>query len=152
MPLDFPNSPTNGQIFTSGIKKWTYSTAEQSWLAKNVIGDNYLTSATFTGTNQSLAANGWQKLPGGLIIQWGSTANNVGNNNNSYNVSFPTSFSSVYSVVIGTYTSDGNSAGVGAQTMAQLVSWTNSGFTWFADELESAGTKSIGIHWVAIGT
>ena len=35
MPLDFPNSPTNGQIFTSGIKKWQYSTAEGSWLASN---------------------------------------------------------------------------------------------------------------------
>jgi hypothetical protein len=35
MPLDFPNSPTNGQIFTSGIKKWQWSTAEGSWQASN---------------------------------------------------------------------------------------------------------------------
>ena len=27
--------------------------------------------AQFTGTNQSLSQNGYQKLPGGLIIQWG---------------------------------------------------------------------------------
>ena len=26
----------------------------------------------FTGTNQSLNASGYQKLPGGLIIQWGN--------------------------------------------------------------------------------
>ncbi len=38
MPLDFPNTPTDGQIFTSGIKKWQYSTAEGSWLAKNSQG------------------------------------------------------------------------------------------------------------------
>lgn len=29
--------------------------------------------SAFVGTNQSLAANGYQKLPGGLIIQWGKT-------------------------------------------------------------------------------
>ena len=29
--------------------------------------------ASFTGTNQSLLQNGYQKLPGGLIIQWGKS-------------------------------------------------------------------------------
>lgn len=29
-------------------------------------------AAAFQGGNQSLAANGYQKLPGGLILQWGS--------------------------------------------------------------------------------
>lgn len=24
MPLDFPDSPTNGQTFTSGVRTWTY--------------------------------------------------------------------------------------------------------------------------------
>ena len=73
MPLDFPNSPTNGQIFTSGIKKWQWSTAEGSWLASNyapspenvngivkcngsgnfsaaVAGTDYLTSATLSAS------------------------------------------------------------------------------------------------------
>ena len=30
--------------------------------------------AAFTGSNQSLTGNGYQKLPGGLILQWGTTA------------------------------------------------------------------------------
>jgi len=36
----------------------------------------------------SLAASGYQKLPGGLIIQWGNVANNAATN--SFPVAFPT--------------------------------------------------------------
>jgi hypothetical protein len=35
MPLDFPNSPTIGQTFSSGTRKWTW-TGEQ-WSAANII-------------------------------------------------------------------------------------------------------------------
>ena len=34
--------------------------------------------AQFTGSNQSLLRNGYQKLPGGLIIQWGETTTDGG--------------------------------------------------------------------------
>ena len=99
MPLDFPNSPTNGQIFTSGIKKWQWSTAEGSWLASNyapspenvdgivkcngsgnfsaaVAGTDYLTSATLPAAKGSVKA--WINFNGG------STPITV---NTSYNVS-----------------------------------------------------------------
>jgi len=36
--------------------------------------------------------------------------------------------------------------------MAQVVSWSNSSFTWFSDGLVDAGGNTIGIHWVAFGT
>ena len=29
--IDFPTSPTNGQVFTSGDKTWTYSTTISAW-------------------------------------------------------------------------------------------------------------------------
>ena len=32
---------------------------------------------SFIGTNQSLSGNGYQKLPGGLIIQWATSATNA---------------------------------------------------------------------------
>jgi hypothetical protein len=36
-----------------------------------VVAD-ILTLANFTGSNQSLAANGFQALPGGLVLRWGT--------------------------------------------------------------------------------
>ena len=60
MALDFPNSPTNGQIFTSGIKKWQWSTAEGSWLAKNPQGAGpwKVMSTTYTAIDgDRIAAN-----------------------------------------------------------------------------------------------
>lgn len=43
----------------------------QGFAAEKVI-DGAKLAAAFKGANQSLAASGYQKLPGGLIIQWGS--------------------------------------------------------------------------------
>jgi len=56
-------------------------------------------SALFTGTNQSLATNGYQKLPGGLIVQWGTTGSITGDTNNNA-ISFATAFPTACRVVV----------------------------------------------------
>jgi hypothetical protein len=33
MPIDFPNTPTNNQVFTVGDRSWTYVAAENKWVA-----------------------------------------------------------------------------------------------------------------------
>lgn len=47
-------------------------------------------TANFTGSNQSKATNGYQKLPGGLIMQWGTYSGHSGWS--SVNVTFPIAF------------------------------------------------------------
>lgn len=42
----------------------------------------------FTGTNQDKGANGYQKLPGGLILQWGTGTDTA--SNKSFPIPFPT--------------------------------------------------------------
>ena len=52
--------------------------------------------ASFIGTNQSLSENGYQKLPGGLIIQWGKAlSNGTYTGNVTFPISFPTGILSV---------------------------------------------------------
>ncbi|WP_051190055.1 phage tail protein [Laribacter hongkongensis] len=47
--------------------------------------------ASFTGSNQLLAGNGYQKLPGGLIIQWG-TISGIAYNATAQSFTFPIVF------------------------------------------------------------
>lgn len=51
----------------------------------------------FTGTNQSISNNGYQKIPGGFIIQWGLAPSTVqgGSGTNIFPVAFPNSCLSV---------------------------------------------------------
>lgn len=68
------------------------ATAAQSraMTANNVYLSPLQLANAFTGTNQSTSSSGYQKLPGGIIIQWGTcTGNTTGFVNN-----FPTPFPS----------------------------------------------------------
>jgi len=66
--------------------------AKATTLAGYGITDGLSLSA-FTGANQSLASNGYQKLPGGLILQWGiSTAFSQNATEDSYIITMPVTF------------------------------------------------------------
>lgn len=89
----------------------------------------------FTGTNQSLATNGYQKLPGGLIIQWGTTT--------SASVLFPIAFPTQNLKVVMQVTGFNSSLAFAGQYFA-IVTRTTSGFT--------LGTASpYTMEWIAIG-
>lgn len=55
---------------------------------------NGVYTTNFTGSNQSLGTSGYQKLPGGLIIQWGKVSFSSG----LASVTFPVAFSAVLNV------------------------------------------------------
>jgi hypothetical protein len=78
-------------------------------LTGNVTGDvsgnagtvtNGVYTTNFTGSNQSLVANGYQKLPGGLILQWGTYTST---SDDTQTFSFPTSFTTSCLFVVGTF-------------------------------------------------
>lgn len=86
----------------------------------------------FTGSNVSLAASGYQKLPSGLIMQWGTVTTNT-------TVTFPIAFpSACVSLTFGAY---GTESGI---PRASSVSTTN-----FVYSSASFGNQDA--YWLAIG-
>lgn len=48
--LDFPSSPTNGQVYTSGTTSWSYSTAKTAWIVLGTGFSGYTGSQGYTGS------------------------------------------------------------------------------------------------------
>jgi hypothetical protein len=81
-PIQVVAPGTIGNVLTSNGSTWQ-STAPQ------------VSNSSFTGSNQSLNQSGYQKLPGGLIIQWGRNAPNG-------TVTFPIAFPNACFTVVAT--------------------------------------------------
>jgi hypothetical protein len=90
----------------------------------------------FTGSNQSLTTDGYQKLPGGLIIQWGY----VPDTGTTMSVTFPIAFTTAC-------------VGISAQIIRNSVNYqsiavsspTTTGFNIYWDSLAD------GVSYIAIG-
>ena len=91
------------------------------------------------GSNQSLSANGYQKLPGGLILQWGSFS--IGGAGASVATTFPVAFPlacrSVSVSATGGHTD--------SWTRLNATAPSNTGFTTWNDG------NATTISWMAIG-
>ena len=93
-------------------------------------------------TNQSLSANGYKMLPGGLIIQWGTTASipTDGSLNITFPIAFPNNCASV--VVQQTWGVGGSGTAISGWSIS---SKTSTGFTVNNDALAQV------FYWIAIG-
>lgn len=90
--------------------------------ANNVYLSPLQLANAFTGTNQSLITNGWQQLPGGLILQWGTS---TANTNGGVLATFPKTFtSSCFTVSIGITTSPGSPV-----ELVQILNKSTTNFT-----------------------
>lgn len=52
--LDFPSSPTNGQVYTANGKSWTYDSASASWDGNGVSVQGQIPINSQTGTTYTL--------------------------------------------------------------------------------------------------
>lgn len=98
----------------------------------------------FTGANQSLAENGFQKLPGGLVVQWGNPVSSI-SPGGSLAVTFPTAFTTDCFVVIPIPQS------TSANTNEYSVGYFNKTTSGFTATNNSATSGIVEISWVAIG-
>lgn len=104
-------------------------------------------SEAFKGANQSLSANGFQKLPGGRIEQWGTFTADRNNTVVDSPILFPTTFpTAVRFIVVQPW--DGVDANSGANSAVILAS--TSGFTYRSTK---TGTPYVNSNhtWYAIG-
>jgi hypothetical protein len=122
---------TVGVVFTAtGVGSGDGTATTNTWASSS----GYLTSTNFTGSNQSLTTTGYQKLVGGLIIQWGTIPVLTDNTSTTitFSIPFPTA---VFSFVV---TNSTSSTGVDAAlsyrslttstvTVAQMFGTTTGG-------------------------
>lgn len=145
-PGDNPTLAISGQTALPIV----YETSTGTYVAI-VTGDvpsGWRTDAICTGTQyvitvpearisqftSSLATNGYQKLPSGLIIQWGNLATSAAG---SYVVTLPLAFSTANLQVLSTNADSGTSIGgttVTAKTVSNFTVYKGSGVyvTWLA--------------------
>lgn len=84
-----------GDIKAGAICTIVYDGTSYQLVNSNVYQSN------FTGSNQSLAAAGYQKLPGGLILQWGTIPAADGTKAVTFPITFPTACCAVSPGVVG---------------------------------------------------
>ena len=121
------------KTFSSSPIVPTPTTGDQ--VANKQYADLKVALEDFTGTNVNLTENGYQKLPSGLIIQWGTYSGATGGT-----ITFPLAFPSFCaSVVITTRGYGLSSLGNSAPTKTSF-SWHDSGYA-----------EGLGIKWIAIG-
>lgn len=113
--------------------------------ANNVYISPLQLSNAFTGTNQSVAASGFQKLPGGLIIQWGIAS--VSGSSTAL-MDYPIPFPNTCFQMTGAHDSATDSAATQFTYGFTLVS--PSQFRLGARRSDGL-TTSIGVRWIAIG-
>lgn len=93
----------------------------------------------------SLAANGWQRLPSGLVVQWGAGTTGAGG---TVTVTWPLAFASACYLAMGTRRADAGAAGGSITISAGTPTTSNCSFV---SRNTSALTGSVAFHWISIG-
>lgn len=97
--------------------------------------------------DRSITSNGWYTLPGGFMVQWGTSTIGGGSNQvvtDSFNLPF------IECVFVQVGTQSNKSSGVLSQRKAELIGFTATGFTWGSDNTADSGSK-INCTWIAFG-
>jgi hypothetical protein len=144
--LPVTNGGTGLATLTANNVMLGNGTSSPSFVAPSTSG-NVLTSNGTTWTSgalnfdKSLTANGWQKLPSGLIMQWGTSSSVA--QDTSVSVTFPIAFLSACVSIQITGISSRQDTGQGVQTVS------NASTTQF--QINNGQDAAMTFFWFAIG-
>lgn len=145
---NIPTVPDASETVKGKIEIATASEAQALASALLALTPSTLNQA-LKGSNQSLAQNGYQKFPGGLILQWGQVqVYSNGTDGGSAPVTFPVAFPAGC-VALANKNGSGNS---GADVIYASRGTSLTGFTAGVDSAvgaEGAGWRTVA--WIAVG-
>lgn len=105
----------------AGLVKISTTAQAQALTADDAVLTPKKLADTFGGANQLLAVNGYQKLPGGLIIQWGDVNTTAGTTKTTiWPIAFPNGFLGLSAVVYDTATGVLESVAIQSHTQTQF--------------------------------
>lgn len=133
---------TSGQITVSAPDEAGTNTLTLPASTGTVATTADITSA-FSGSNQSLSTNGYQKLPSGVIMQWGYQASIPADG--GVDVTFPIAFPTAVGSVTATFTGSGTDTSPDFGVHTRNV--TASGFRLSNADQNAARNA----YWFAIG-
>ena len=125
--------------YNVAVEAGKYSAKHWATEAQNVVNTK-VALTDFTGANVSLTLSGFQKLPSGLIIQWG--VGFAGSNGTSYTNNFPIAFPT--GCVSVTATHEGAADMNIVITQSLILSTSFGAISWYP-------SSNIPIRWIAIG-
>lgn len=133
---------------SAGLVELATDAEAQAFTANKAIDGAKLNTA-FKGTNQSLVAtSGYQKLPGGLILQWGYTSFVDFSGTATVSITFPVTFPTG---VLGITDAIGLTAGFNTAGSIDEASITTSGFNVVVAEWNAVAQAGGKCRWFAVG-
>lgn len=116
----------------------------QAQTANNVYLSPLALANASKGANQSLLTGGFQKLPGGLILQWGGSAfiPSGGNLTFPLNIGFPNALLTAFT----SHTNNASDVATGSPYIGSVRGFTSGSLT-----IRNLGPLSAQYYWLAIG-
>lgn len=123
-------------VIPDGVSNTEVIIPESGELVNKDYADLKVALTAFIGTNVSLANSGYQKLPSGLIIQWGIASTSTAGATTSFPITFPNAHMGTSAVAVG---------GAGSSVVISAVNSTKSNITF------TSSTGSPSVRYIVIG-
>ncbi len=136
-----------GNVVNTAMQMATLLTGDRTFFRRKTGGTWQAWSELWTGVQatNSLLASGWQRLPSGLILQWGNTGSKANGDSVSFPIAFP---NNLFSIALADTAA---STAASASHIVSHLNATTSGFTVVITRDDGSQASSTSSTFIAIG-